>query len=53
MANCVFETYENYAMPNGNNIFNTSSEMATKKMCEYPSLKYALIHWKCVLGCFA
>ena len=34
--NNLFETYKNYVMQNGKNIFNTESDMAMAKMCEYP-----------------
>ena len=32
--NNLFETYKNYVMQNGKNIFNTESDMAMAKMCE-------------------
>ena len=46
ITNHVFDTYKNLVMTNGKHIFNTSSDMAMEKMCEYPSSKYALPYCK-------
>ena len=35
-GNNLFETNKNFVMQNGKNIFNTESDMAMAKMCEYP-----------------
>ena len=44
---------KNSVNPHGNHMFQTASGMAMATMCEYPSSKYALPHWKCVLSCCA
>ena len=36
MANRIFETYKNSAMPHGKHIFKTSYDMAMETMCSYP-----------------
>ena len=53
MADCLFETYNNYVMPHGHHIYATSSDMAMVKMCAYPSYQNALPHLKFVLRCCA
>ena len=53
MTNFLFDTYKNSAIPYGNHMFQTASDMAVAKMCAYPSSNYSLIHWKCVLRCCA
>ena len=53
MVNRLFETYKNSVMPYGNHMFHTESDIAMATMCEYPSSKYELPHWKCVLSCCA
>ena len=53
MANRLFETYTNTFMPHGKHMCKTSSDMDMATMCTYPSSKYALPHYKCVLSDFA
>ena len=36
MANLIFETYKNYVMSHGNNIFNIAFDMAMENMFAYP-----------------
>ena len=49
MSNHLFNTYENSVMSHGKHIFETAYDMAMVEMCEYPSSKYEISHWKCVL----
>ena len=51
--NHLFETYKNTVMPHGKHIFQIAFEMSMATMCAYPSSKYALPHWKCMLRCCA
>ena len=51
--NHLFNTYKNYVMPHGNNMFQTEYGMVMATMCAYPSYNYALPYWKCVLCCCA
>ena len=53
MSKHLFETYKNSAMPHGNHMFQTESDMAISTICEYLPSKYALPHWKYVLRCCA
>ena len=40
-------------VPHGKHMFWTEYDMAMEIMCAYPSPKYALPHWKCVLRYYA
>ena len=51
MANRLFETYKNYVMSYGCNIYQTAYEMFMAKICAYPPSQYELLHWKFVLSC--
>ena len=51
MSNNLFEAYKNTVLPHGKHMFQTASDMEMENICAYPSLKYALPHWKCVLRC--
>ena len=37
MDNYIFETYNNYIMPHGNNMFKTAYDMDMTTICAYPS----------------
>ena len=53
ITNCLFESCKNSSILHGKYIVKTASDMAMATMCVNPSSKYALPHWKCVLGCCA
>ena len=44
MLNHIFDTYKNYVMPHGKNMFKTEYDMDMATICAYPSSKYALPH---------
>ena len=51
MVSHIFETYDNYIILNGSNIYQTSSSMYIATMGSYPMSQHALQHCKYVL-CF-
>ena len=53
MPTHLFDTCKNSVIPHGNHMFQKSSDMAMATMCAYPSSKYALPHYKCVMRCCA
>ena len=53
ISNQLFETYKNSVIPHGNHMSKIASDMAVEIFYEYPSSKYALPHWKCVMNCCA
>ena len=53
MANRLFDTCKNNFMPRVNHMFHTASVMEMATMFTYPSSKYVLPRFKCVLSCCA
>ena len=51
MDRYIFEAYNNYVIPHGCHIYQTSSGMAVDKLCAYPFYQHALPRCKCVLCC--
>ena len=49
MSSYVFETYNNYVMPQSSYVHKTAVDMP---MCHFPFEQNALPHWKCALRCY-
>ena len=43
MFNQLFETYKHFAIPHGENILNTASDMDMETICAYQLSKYAAL----------
>ena len=51
MSSFIFETYKNYLILHGLNIYQTAYDMSMDTMCANPLFQHLLSHWKCVFCC--
>ena len=49
----IYMKYKNTVMPHGRHIYAKESDIANDTMCTYPQYDHALLHWNCVLRCYA